>query len=338
MDLIFLMCTERCGSNLLTRMMDAHPEVAGPPPTHAFRTFSQNLLRYSDLSRDEHWLDLTRDLADLLANQLGAWKTTAPAAEIRALAHERSLAAALRFVYEREALAHGKRALFIKENQTYRFLPYLLQAFPGARFVYLVRDPRDMALSYTLSPNHPGDVREGARIWRRDQEQAIACYGFLKPFGRIHLLRYEDLIAAPETELCKVCAFLGLPFSEAMLRFHEEPSTRVNAARLRDWENLSRPVMSQNKRKYRAALSEAEIRCVEGICRTEMEILSYPLEYQRSEPVPAEAVLETGPTPDAPDAPDASEASEAPAEGREAEIRARRIEILNRILSRPRVP
>ena len=331
MDLIFLMCTERCGSNLLTRMMDAHPEVCGPPPTHAVRLFSQNILRYGDLTRDPNWVSLTDDLAGVLTHQLGAWKTHSSPEEIRDRTAERSLAAALRCVYEHEAEAHGKRALFLKENQTFRFLAYILLAFPEARFVYLVRDPRDMALSFKLSANHPGGVREGARIWQRDQAQGIACYGFLKAFGRVHLLRYEDLIEAPETEMSKVCAFLGLPFSESMLRFHGQPSTQANAARLRDWENLTRPVMSQNKRKYLTALSEPEVRYVEALCHTEMEFCSYPLEHTLSTLDQAEAALPPSAIP-------ADPLEDPVLEGPEAELRARRLEVIQRILSRPQVP
>ena len=330
MNLTFLICSERSGSNLITRMLDAHPEVCGPPPTHAVRTFSQNILRYGDLTRDDNWTDLTEDLADLLANQLGAWRTSTPASEIRQAAAERTLAAALRVPYEREAAAHGKQTLFIKENQTERLLPYILTAFPDSRFVYLVRDPRDMALSWKLSSNHPGRVARGAEVWKQNQERGIACYGFLKPTGRIHLLRYEDLIEDPEREMNRICRFLDLPYSAEMLSFYGQGSTRANASRLKDWENLARPVMSGNSRKYRKALSGPEIEFVEALCRDEMEFLSYPLEYERSDLEIARDALEAF---------DAGEEEpEVTVDQGEAAIRERRLQVLQRILSRPAVP
>lgn len=36
-----------------------------------------------------------------------------------------------------------------------------------------------------------------------------------------HTLRYEDLVADPEGELRRLCAFLGLEFEPAMLRYGE---------------------------------------------------------------------------------------------------------------------
>ncbi|MFH0945092.1 MAG: sulfotransferase [Planctomycetota bacterium] len=330
MDLTFLICSERSGSNLITRMLDAHPEVCGPPPTHAVRTFALNILRYGDLTREENWIDLTEDLADLLKNQLGAWRTSTRGEEIRREATERSLAAALRVPYEREAAAHGKQALFIKENQTERLLPYILTAFPTSKFVYLVRDPRDMALSWKLSSNHPGRVARGAETWKRNQERGIACYGFLKPTGRIHLLRYEDLIEDPEREMIRICRFLDLPYSAEMLSFHVQGSTRANASRLRDWENLARPVMSGNSNKYRAALSRPEIEFVEALFREEMVFLSYPLEFEPGDLERAREALEKL---------DAGAGeSAAKVDGGEIEIRERRLQVLRRILSRPAQP
>lgn len=327
MDFTFLICTERCGSNLVTRMMDSHPEVCGPPPSHVVRTFAQNVQRYGDLRDGSCWDDLTGDVADLLRHQLGTWRTRPSAEEIREGVAERSLGAVLRFVFEAEAAAHGKSRLFVKENQTWRFLPYLLLAFPGARFVYLVRDPRDMALSWQRSPSHPGGVLEGAEVWQRDQEASILCYGFLKQSGRVHLLRYEDLISAPEQEGERLCAFLGMPFDPGILEFHSSDSTRLNAARLRDWENLKQPVLGTNKGKYVGAMSELEIRYVEARCAVEMAFFDYRPDHPPGDPRELGARL-----------PISDRRAAASVEDEEDEIRQRRLAILRRILERPLRP
>ena len=71
----FLLCSERSGSNLITKLMDAHPEVCGPSPTHLFRTFAPNLWRYGSVPEDAGWEALCRDVADYLVSQLGVWST-----------------------------------------------------------------------------------------------------------------------------------------------------------------------------------------------------------------------------------------------------------------------
>jgi len=67
-----------------------------------------------------------------------------------------------------------------------------------------------------------------------------------------HEVRYEDLVACPDRELEQMCEFLGLPYAEAMLRFHEG-KTRVKPGRsskaqwlpptagLRDWREQLAP-------------------------------------------------------------------------------------------------
>ena len=280
----FLLCTERCGSNLLTRILDSHPQVCGPPPSHLIRTFAGNILRYGGLQHGPGWDDLATDLAALLSNQLGRWQTGWTAPGIVERVPERSLAAAIRCVYREEARAEGKQRAFVKENRAWTFLPYILASFPDARFVYLVRDPRDMALSWKLSPNHPGQVNRGAAIWQRDQRESIASYGQLAESGRIQLLRYEDLLADPEEQLSRLCKFLDLGWTPEMLDFHTRPSTVENSRRLRDWANLEKPLLTANSSKYRSGLSELEIRTVEAVCRKEMEFLGYAPDFDRGDP------------------------------------------------------
>jgi len=52
MQFDFLLCSERSGSNLTAKVLDGHPEVCGPFPSHMIRTFSENYYRYGEVGRD----------------------------------------------------------------------------------------------------------------------------------------------------------------------------------------------------------------------------------------------------------------------------------------------
>jgi hypothetical protein len=52
-------------------------------------------------------------------------------------------------------------------------------------------------------------------------------------------LRYESLVANPSEECTKLCAFLGLPFDEAMLRFHERPEEGINPPQGSEWQPVT---------------------------------------------------------------------------------------------------
>ena len=99
------------------------------------------------------------------------------------------------------------------------------------KLVYLVRDPRDVVVSYYHHDLRRGLIPEGHPI-----EQYVARFlaGRLDPYGSWQehvgswlgardgdpgflLLRYEDLSAAPEPGLRRIADFLGLRSSDAEL-------------------------------------------------------------------------------------------------------------------------
>jgi hypothetical protein len=260
-------------------MFDSHPEFCGPAPSHMTRTFAYNRFKYGNIQQDDNWDILTNDVADLLNNQLGKWKTQWSAAKIRKDVETRSLSAIIQHVYKTEAYAHDKNGIFIKENQTFRFAPFLLASFPDVKFVYLVRDPRDMASSWKVSPSHPGRVHRGAQVWKNDQKGSLELYGFLQDAEKIILVRYKDLVSKPEIELRRICNFLLIPYNPSMLEFYKNDLTIKNSERIRGWHNLQRPIISNNFAKYRTMLGELEIRYIEALCQPEMEFLGYPLDF-----------------------------------------------------------
>lgn len=90
---------------------------------------------------------------------------------------------------------------------------------PGARIIHLLRDPRDVARS-CIGMGWAGTPYHGVRLWL-DTERAWERTAPRLPPERVLTLKYEDLIAAPEAELGRVCAFLGVDFAPEMLRYHE---------------------------------------------------------------------------------------------------------------------
>ncbi len=325
MPFVFLVSSERSGGNLLLKLLDAHPEICAPSPTHLIRTFAPNRLRYGDLSDDEAWQTLCEDVADFLENNFAAWRVTFDPRGLAKACRDRSLHSLVRHVFESEARAHGKVRVADKENHAFRWMPFLLAGFPECRFVYLVRDPRDMALSFRESPSHPGGILAGARRWRDDQAKAVETYGFLLDSGRIHLLRYEDLVGRTEETLKILCTFLGTTFSPDMLEYHQQERTIRQAARLDNWRNLAKPVMSGNFDKWRDQLSDEEVQAVEFLCADGMKALGYRRAF--------------GPAAD-PDAlisrlAQAEDLMGAPLSTDEIDLRARRSAVLRRILARP---
>lgn len=279
MEFTFLMCSERSGSNLITRIMDSHPEVCGPSPVHLFRILTENIMRYGDITDNENRAVLIKDIIELLDTKLGEWVTKWNFETLYRASSGKSLSGILRLIYESEAQAQGKHRLFIKENHSYRYYRWLKREFPNSRFVWMVRDPRDMALSWKLSPNLRGSVIRATKTWQEDQSQSMKLYLAAIP-DEVTLLRYEDLLTTAEKSLHSICQNLKLAFNPEMLAFFQASATRTNARKSKDWQNLEKPLMQKNFNKYSSGLNRDEIRYIESQCAAEMDFLGYNRDWE----------------------------------------------------------
>jgi hypothetical protein len=116
---------------------------------------------------------------------------------------------------QRQALAENRPVVVEKTPRHIYSVPRIRHVIPGARFILMIRDGRDVATS--LGKRFGGDFELGLRRWVNDNQFLRAELG--KP--DVILLRYEDLVLAPEQSLRELCRFLGVAFETQMLNYHE---------------------------------------------------------------------------------------------------------------------
>lgn len=270
---IILLCSERSGSNLVTRMFDAHPEVAAPGTSHLFKVFARIGWAYpGDAAR------LRSDVVAMFRAKVSRWAIDELSdAELDALIAEAPGAAqAVAALMDAERAVTGKPYLFIKENHVYDFLPFLEGVAEAPRYLHLVRDPRDMAASWKKAAVMRGGVVRSARRWAHDQAHMLRTLDWFAGIRPAVSLTYEELVSDGEGTLRRACAALGLEFTDTMLSFHSRSrSAQDDAARAAAWSNLDKPLMSGNFDKFKAELSDDEIAYVEGLCGPLMARLGY---------------------------------------------------------------
>lgn len=89
----------------------------------------------------------------------------------------------------------------------------LLEWFPEAKFIVVVRDGRGVANSLRNTP-WGKDLESNIRTWRRS---ALAAKKVLADNNKAMLVRFEDLIKSPQSEIARVMEFLGADFEERQL-------------------------------------------------------------------------------------------------------------------------
>ncbi len=292
-DPLFIIGTERSGSNLLRVILNAHSHIAVPHPPHIMRYFAPLVDRYGDLERDSNLRSLVEDVQRLLRVHIYPWETPIDTDQVVAEASPRTLYGVTAAIY-RQYLAWADKARWgCKSTFMVHHVDTVLATDPGARFLWLVRDPRDVASSSrksVFSPFHPVHT---ARLWLRQQQDALALEARLPP-ETLMRLRYEDLLGSPEATLERVCAFLGEPFEPAMLQFSETDAARKGAGLSEDWAATARPIQRNNTGKYRQGLSASEILQVEAVTRPLMEPLGYLPDHTSPAPLDVGPLRELG--------------------------------------------
>ena len=198
------------------------------------------------------------------------------------LGERRPVAAAdlARFLYLELPQDAEDRLVFIKERGLQHLMFFYLDTFPNARFVFQVRDPRDFLLSARSvrggwPRNHFGSTRQALAVWDQDQRLGLAALGLLGA-TRVHLQRYEDLVADPERTLRALAAFLSIKWDDRMLAFHQRANAKRRSQQGAAFHNLAKPMLRENYGMWRRGLSSGAVKIVEAHLGDLMDRFGYP--------------------------------------------------------------
>lgn len=212
-------------------MLDSHPQLAIPPETHfagrviaAFEPGGRGLqAAIETIVEDTFWPDF-----GIPADEFqGAAMAASPA----------SPGPLLRLFYETYAARLGKPRWGDKTPPYLERMSAIQAVLPEARFVHVIRDGRDVALSVTPLWFGPDSVEEAARHWAT---RIAAARSQARELNAYIEVRYEDLVDDSETTLKRVCEDLDLPWNPAMLEYHRRaPSRLEEIARDMAWRDGS---------------------------------------------------------------------------------------------------
>lgn len=217
----FVIGTGRCGTTIIAQMLNAHSNICVPHEIQILFEYSNNGKRLNEVfasgenlhlssadyialvaARCPHRFDLYFDYEFFFESLVY------PIKDLKALVNA---------LYE-AIVASRQKTIFLEQTPWYgQRIDIINSLFPDAKYIHVVRDGRDVAISYAKTPWWHDSVEKNLERWAGEinhiTEQA---HNILKP-AQMLMVRYEDLVDFPEKELRRCSLHLGVDFENSML-------------------------------------------------------------------------------------------------------------------------
>lgn len=242
----------RSGTTLMRVILDSHSQIACGPESNVFP--SPNRLNPGSPGAEK--LAKKFDLGSSEMRRL--LESSATRAEFA----ERFFAA-----YRDQA---GKPLWADKTPRNVQVMPYILEHFPEARFVHVIRDGRDVVCSLRTHPRHRvidgqivkldtwNPIKDCVGRWVKDVGDGLAYRGD----PRYYELKYEDLVTDTEGTLRGLFEFLRLDWEPAVMSFHEVQSSSRDPVKFAQNPEATKPLQSSSIGRWKKDLTGDDLEYV----------------------------------------------------------------------------
>lgn len=281
---VFIVGCARSGTTLLQLALHAHPAFAVPPETRFIIPAYERRADFGD-PNDRASREAVADFF-ITQRRRRFEDLDLDGARVREAVRsaEPTIGAMLEAVYRCYADRFGASRWGDKRPAHIERLDVLRRLFPDAQIVHIIRDGRDCVASLKRMPwwqhGTVGAVHkwvEALRLGERAKRQF--------PPDQYHELRYEDLVADPETTLTLLCTYLAEEFHPEMLAPHRVAGQAVPDRK--HWhERTHQPIDDRSVEGWRGSLDQRELRLFESVGWDRLHQYGYEPTH-RSRPAPA---------------------------------------------------
>lgn len=275
---IILLASERSGTNLLRAMVSSHSKVSAPPPTGLVGNLASRAFYYLTPLNSQHVSEFIDDAITMTQIHFNPWDISINQQEVLKRLSSVSFWQVFKSLYDIYTEDEEKNFWFSKEPNLFNHIYEIKLNMPDAKFIYMVRDGRDVAASMIKGGMHTSHIYEAAHMWSSDQKKCLTALSDPMLSESMLLINYEDLISDANAVMKKVMEFVGLNYESSQLEYYKNKNVINHSNKTEFWKNISKPLDSTNKGKYKNNLSAKQIEIFESIAWDEMRLLGYQLE------------------------------------------------------------
>lgn len=255
----------RSGTTLMRVILDSHSQIACGPESNVFPSPNRLNAGSAGAAKLAKKFDFTsEEMSQLL-------RTSSNRAEF-----------AERF-FDAYRARSGKPLWADKTPRNIQVMPYILEHFPKARFVHVIRDGRDVVCSLRTHPRHRvvdgkviklhtwNPIEDCVGRWVNDVGDGLAYRGD----PRYYELKYEDLVTDTEATLRGLFEFLQLEWEPAVMNFHEVQSSSRDPVKFAQNPEATKPLQRSSIGRWRKDLSQDDLAYVLRECGPLLRTLGY---------------------------------------------------------------
>ena len=212
---VFVLGAPRSGTTFLSGLL-SETRFGAPFETHFITKYHHKLSEYGDLSEVGNFSRLLNDI--LSERPVMQWQLEI---DIESFYHSLegnfSYSNIVDQLCRYKNIRQGTGAWGDKTPNYIGEFDLIYSLFPDAKFLHIVRDGRDVALSLLERSWGPNNLFSAAEYWR-DLNRKNPLLEKLTEEGKVYQVRYEDLLDDTETHVRSIYEFLGEELSEQTLR------------------------------------------------------------------------------------------------------------------------
>ncbi len=247
---IFIIGCPRSGTSLISSILNRHSKICVTPELHYFSHLeargpitskAESLNFYNSLHN--------KNLVNITENNFLMELNNSPHEQL-----DKSVFFSICNAYKKK---RGKSICIEKTPDNVRFVEKILSLFPNSKFIYIIRDGRDVALSLNkVDWEWPYQGFQSNFIYWHSITHKLSTNKHIQSTNT-HLIRYEDLLDDPNIHIGKVCNFLNIIFEAEMLIPNGsendliEPTTTTK-------DNIRKKILPNNKFKWKTELSSVQ--------------------------------------------------------------------------------